>query len=141
MNNIDKILETVADNITEEMKAIIKLNGSMATGNLYNHIKAKVIDSNNQYKITITYPFYGKFIDEGRKAGKMPPIKDIREWTRIKGIPESAAFPIAKSISEKGFKGINFTRVIYSKENKDKLKKIFTNEYTKYIITELIDKK
>lgn len=139
-NNIKEILERAADNITEEMKAIIKLNGAMATGTLYNQVRANVQESNNTYRITISYPFYGKFIDEGRNPGKMPPINDIREWTRLKGIPESAAFPIAKSIGEKGFKGINFTRVIYDKENKDALKKAFQAEYTKYIITELIPK-
>lgn len=140
-NNVKEILDKVADNITDEMKEIIKLNGSMATGALYNQIRANVTESNNSYRITISYPFYGKFVDEGRKPGKMPPIKDIIEWTRIKGIPEGAAFPIAKSIGEKGYKGINFTRVIYNKENKDALTKAFETEYSKYIITELIDKK
>jgi hypothetical protein len=140
MSNIKEILNKVADNITDDMKAIIKLNGAMASGTLYNTLRANVIEGNNSYRIQITYPFYGKFIDEGRSPGKMPPIKDIIEWTRLKGIPESAAFPIAKSIGKNGFKGINFTRVIYDKENKDALKKAFETEYTKFITTELIKK-
>jgi len=140
MNKIKEILEQAANNITDDMKEIIKLNGSMASGALYNTIRANVIESDDTYKITISYPFYGKYVDEGRKAGKMPPIKDILEWTRIKGIPKEAAFPIAKSIGEKGYKGINFTRAIYDKENKDALKKAFTTEYTKYITTQLIPK-
>lgn len=139
-NDIKKILEQVADNLTQEMKDIIKLNGAMASGTLYNTLRAKVVEQKDIYKIEITYPFYGKFIDEGRNPGKMPPIKDIIEWTRLKGIPQSAAFPIAKSIGKNGYKGINFTRVIYNKENKDALKKAFEIEYTKYIITELIKK-
>jgi hypothetical protein len=140
MSNIKEILEKVADNITDEMKAIIKLNGAIGTGTLYNTLRANVVEQEGIYSISITYPFYGKFIDEGRHPGKMPPVKDIIEWTRLKGIPESAAFPIAKNIGKYGFKGINFSRVIYDKENKDALKKAFETEYTKFITTELIKK-
>lgn len=138
MSNIKEILNKIADNLTDDMKAIIQLNGAMASGALFNTLRANVVGEKDVYKIQITYPFYGKFIDEGRNPGKMPPIKDIIEWTRLKGIPESAAFPIAKSIGKKGFKGINFTRVIYDKENKDALKKALEQDYTNFITTELL---
>jgi len=32
----------------------------------------------------------------------MPPVDPIRKWCREKGIPEGAAFAIAKSIAENG---------------------------------------
>ena len=47
---------------------------------------------------------YYYYIDNGRKPGKMPPIEAIKQWTRWKGIPEKAAWPIAKKIAKVGYK-------------------------------------
>jgi hypothetical protein len=138
MSNKDLLdnLEKLASRIEFDMKEIIQINGAIATGWLYKEVKARVSElKDDKYTIEISYPFYGKFIDEGRRPGKMPPIKDIADWCKIKGIPQSAAFPIAKSIGEKGFKGIHFTRVIFGKEEKD----AFAKNYANYALKEIID--
>jgi len=68
---------------------------------------------------------YADVIELGRKPGaKMPPVKPIEDWIRIKRLKlrnrqgefikstesniKSAAFAIAKSIGEKGIQGINY---------------------------------
>lgn len=64
---------------------------------------------------------YWYWVDQGRKPSlKYPPLSAIAKWTRQKPLPrfrdkkgrfidnESRTFLTAKSIKEKGFKGINF---------------------------------
>jgi hypothetical protein len=104
-------LTYIAVDIVKQMKNIIKLNGAFATGNLYNSVKYKVYkDKSEKFHLDVDYVYYGLFIDMGRKPGKQPPLRDIQEWCRIKGIPQEAAFAIARKIGRFGFKGINFTK-------------------------------
>lgn len=46
---------------------------------------------------------HGPAVEFGRRAGKkMPPVEEIRAWARRKGIPEDAAFAIARKIAREG---------------------------------------
>ena len=106
-------LTGIAVDIVKQMKSIIKLNGAFATGNLYNSIKYKAYkDKNEQFHLDVDYVYYGLWIDMGRKPGPISRagFEDIKNWCRIKGIPQEAAFPIARKIARFGFKGINFTK-------------------------------
>lgn len=97
-------LTYIAADIVKQMKNIVKLNGAFATGNLYNSIKYKVYkDKNEQFHLDIDYVYYGLWIDQGRKPGKQPRLQDIKDWCRIKGIPQEAAFPIARKIGKMGW--------------------------------------
>jgi len=129
-------LQGIGDFILADMKVLIELNGAMATGRLLKEIRVNAIKNKDNYTLTLSYPFYGKFVDEGRKPGKMPPIKDIKEWTKLKGIPESAAYPIARKIGEKGTKGINFTEPFY--DDVKVVADIMGDAYAKYIVKELL---
>ena len=112
----DKTIETltaIAVAISKEMKSIIKLNGAFASGTLYDSIKYKVFkDKSDVYHLEFDYVYYGLFINYGRKPSQklgkngepaMPPLNDIRQWCRLKGIPQDAAFPIAKKIAKEGW--------------------------------------
>jgi hypothetical protein len=130
--NLKKISET----LEYEMKSIIETTGAIATGALLNELSVQFEEENEGYRLAISYPFYGKFIDEGRNPStRMPPLDAIKEWTRIKGIPEEAAFPIAKKIQREGYKGINFTRVLFGQEERNALKKNIGQNYMDYITT------
>jgi hypothetical protein len=129
-------LQGIGNFILADMKVLIELNGAMATGRLLKEIRVNAIKDKDKYLLTLSYPFYGKFVDEGRRPGKMPPVKDIREWTRLKGIPESAAYPIAKKIGEKGTKGINFTEPFY--DDIKVVADIMGDAFAKYIVKELL---
>lgn len=136
-DNIIKVLKYLGDSVVGDMKAIIELNGSIASGWLIDSISSKVLkDKNEVYSLSFSYLFYGKYVDKGRSPGKMPPIQDIREWTRLKGIPQSAAYPIAKKIGEKGYKGINFTEPI--RDDIKVIKEIMGEQFTSYFTTELL---
>jgi hypothetical protein len=107
---IEKTLEQLGTQIVKEMKALIKLNGSFASGELYNSVKSKAFkDRNDVYHLEVDYIYYGLFVDKGTRPGHMPRIDDIRRWCRLKGISESAAFPIARNIFKFGTKARPFT--------------------------------
>lgn len=66
-------------------------------------------ERNGNVTVSVMAPAHAKWVDEGRSAGRMPPVEVIRRWCRGKRIPESAAFPIARNI---GFFGIPPTRFL-----------------------------
>lgn len=135
-DGILKTLQFLGDSIATDMKILIELNGAIATGRLHNNIQVHARKLDEKYSLVISYPFYGKYVDQGRKPGKRPPVNDIRVWCKLKGIPESAAFPIAKKIGEKGFKGINFTKPYY--DDIKIIKEILTSDYHDYVIKVLL---
>lgn len=129
-------LRKLSERLEFDMKEIIELNGAIATGTLLNDLSVQFEKENDGYRIAVSYPFYGRFIDQGRNPSqRIPPLDAIREWTRIKGLPDDSVYPIARKIQREGYEGINFTRVFYGKEEKDALKKNISNNYMEYITT------
>lgn len=102
----------------EDMQSHVKV----ATGNLQRNIDWNVTEEGNNVILTFSMPFYAKYVEYG-----LPPmggegvnttraymsrkfVEAIKEWCKIKGIPEEAAYPIAKSISEHGTRPQPFIR-------------------------------
>lgn len=106
---IKKDLEFLTGGITKEMKVLIKLNGSFASGELYNSIRTSVDKKGDEWKIKFNMIYYGLFVDKGTKPGHYPNINDLRQWARHKGISQAAVYPIAKRIYERGTKARPFT--------------------------------
>lgn len=108
---IREILSNFTDLQISNMKNVLESKGKIATGYLISSFSKEILSDT---KIKITYADYGRYVDGGRlPGGKMPPINSIKNWCQVKGIPESMAFPIAKSIAKKGIKPVNFTQVFY----------------------------
>lgn len=72
-------------------------------------VTVDVKEDGSGYSVKVMAPAHAKWVDEGRSAGRMPPVEVIHRWCRGKRIPESAAFPIARNI---GFFGIPPTRFL-----------------------------
>jgi phage gpG-like protein len=47
---------------------------------------------------------YGKFVEFGRRPGRMPPPASLIPWMKRHGIPASAAFALARAIAKRGIK-------------------------------------
>ena len=102
----------------------LKDSRKKASGRLINSIKSELKTIANEVDILIKGEDYLNFVDKGRRKGKYPPIRDIKAWCRIKGIPQAAAFPIAKSIFRYGVKPTNVIQ---------KTNTFFLNKETKII--------
>ena len=102
-------LDFLMKGITDEMKALIKLNGSFASGELYNSIRTSVDKKGDDWRLKFNMIYYGLFVDKGTRPGHFPNIDNLREWARLKGISQDAVYPIAKNIFKYGTKARPFT--------------------------------
>ena len=105
MDRLEKALEVFGEEYIEEIGNILRSNDKVATGKLLKSLDAQVFKTGfgTSYTLKVLATDYLKYVDEGRRAGaKPPPIAPIKEWARRKGLDEGLAYPIAKSIGEKG---------------------------------------
>lgn len=96
-----------------KMKQILSSKGK-GQSDIYKKLKLVLKKTSNGFILETGLPDYAIFVDKGRKPGKQPPLKDIREWCRKKGINENAAFPIAREIGRRGIPPTNFLKPLNS---------------------------
>ena len=86
-NSLD--LNTIKD-ITNLFAAALKDrladDNSIATGTLANSIKDIVKFDGKYLTVSIQLEDYWKWVENGRKAGKFPPIEKIKEWIKVKPV-------------------------------------------------------
>jgi hypothetical protein len=123
------VVERAQSNLRIKRRVRGKVVNRVASGTLLNSLTYKLRIRYNKPTIDFTVKDaagkYADVIEYGRKPGaKMPPVKAIEQWIRIKPLKlrnrqgefikatesaiKSAAFAIAKSIGENGIEGINY---------------------------------
>lgn len=102
-------LEIFGKEYIAELSNELRRLDKKASGKLLQSLDTRVIKTafGTLYTIQLRAEDYLQYVDAGRRPGTYPPISKIRQWTRVKGIPENAAFPIARKIKEKGIKPTN----------------------------------
>lgn len=151
-NYFKKLLDKIGKEFVDELKRELAILGKSSSGKLINSISYKLTQNNNDWYIEIISEDYLKFVDKGRKPGKMPPIAAIKPWVEQRGIKmmskskdgksgnvltsESAAYLIARSIGEKGIKPTHVIekveKYIFSKYE-SQIKIAIGNDYKDYI--------
>lgn len=143
MTLIERILELFdkyGEEVVAEMQTRLKSNGKVATSTLLNSIGYDARKtSTDKAELVFFMADYGIYVDKGRKPGKMPPISKIEKWCRVKGIPEAAAFPIARKIGRFGIAPTNFFTIPTTRRLKQFQDKV-SKESAKFIEAELIKK-
>jgi Bacteriophage HK97-gp10, putative tail-component len=97
---VDSANEATAAEIRDEAKRNVRQIDAFDTGELYDSIEYSVSRLGHRVEVYSTSK-HAPFIEFGT-APHFPPVAAIRAWCVRKGIPESAAFPIARAISERG---------------------------------------
>ena len=103
-------LKVFGNEYVDAMASILRKADKIASGDLIKSLKTRVFKTGfgTSYTLKVIAATYLKYVESGRRAGaKPPPIAPIKEWARLKGIDEGLAFPIAKSIGEKGIKPLD----------------------------------
>ena len=102
--------------LVEEYKDRLILNDVNASDELYNSITYKVEQGRNTFEVKLELADYWKYVENGRKAGKWPPISAIQKWIEIKPVlprpmdngklptTQQLAFLIARKIGLEGIK-------------------------------------
>lgn len=90
-----------------------------ASYKLLNSVKTTVRRNDDEFIVTINLEPYWYYVENGRKAGRFPPIDKILEWIRCKPVipysdsrgrlptEEQLAFLIARKIANEGTEGRN----------------------------------
>jgi len=99
---IEPVAQQLALAYEEQLREILIQNGKESSGTLVNSIRSDVRTDGDKAVIEIYAEDYLRFVDQGRKPGRFPPIDKIRSWVAIQGISEEAVFPIARKIATQG---------------------------------------
>lgn len=141
----EKQLEMFGNKYVDILTAELKAAGKEASGNLINSLDYRIVREANMIQIIIQANDYLTYVDEGRKPGSYPPIQAIKSWCNIKGIPQGAAFPIARNIFKFGIKPTGViqktNKKITDNNNLTQLQQIVANNIEKYVSQELFDGK
>jgi len=109
----------------EQLILHIKKAGKNSSSRLVNSVDYRIQVTAEEIRILVESEDYLKYVDEGRKPGSYPPINAISRWANLKGIPQTAVFPIARSIYKYGIKPTNIidntTTEILNNKNEEKM--------------------
>lgn len=115
-SNVKSVLNDFGKFLVEEYQDALILNDAIASNTLYKSITYIVENGNNSFEVKLSLEDYWKYIENGRKPGKWPPIKAIQRWIEIKPVlprpmsngklPTTAqlAFLISRKIGLEGIK-------------------------------------
>ena len=125
--NTKEIFSTLGDTLVANIRDKIKSSGASATGKTAASLRHTETDT----RFTLFGDKAFSYIEVGRGAGGMPPIDNIKEWIKAKGIVigegqtlSGLAYGIAKKISQQG------TQLYANKTYRD----IYTEESAKFLI-------
>jgi len=105
--------------IEDRYKTNLANSGRRASGDLISSVNTKVIVNDNEYSIELQLADYWKYVENGRGAGKFPPVDKILEWIKVKPIlphpdkngklptEKQLAYLIGRKIANEGFEGTN----------------------------------
>lgn len=133
--NLKKALDELGGELVKELTTQLLKADKKATGNLINSLDYQVVETIDGFFVNLLASDYLKYVDEGRKPGKMPPPLRFLKWIQVRNIkfkdkkgkiikPESTAFLIARSIGKKGIKPTDVIRKSIDSIYSNKLKLI-----------------
>ena len=115
--HVQAVMEEMAIAIRNEYQDNLIRNDRIASGDLLNNIEYEITRDDFTVTIYVKMRDYWYYVENGRKAGKWPPIDNILNWIKIKPVlprpnaegklptPQQLAFLIARKIGEEGTEG------------------------------------
>ena len=110
-SNVKSVLNDFGKFLVEEYQDALILNDAIASNTLYKSVTYIVENGNNSFEVKLSLEDYWKYIENGRKPGKFPPISAIKRWIEIKPVlprpitlknpKESMIYAIRNSIIKK----------------------------------------
>ena len=84
--NTMNILNEFGRALVEEYKDALILNDVNASDNLYNSVKYIIDYGDSKFTLSLSLADYYYYVENGRKAGKWPPIDAIKKWIEVKPV-------------------------------------------------------
>jgi len=121
-DGIIRIIQNWGNEFIAQMQNRLRSNKTNSSSSLSQSVEPNIKSREGGYNLTILMNDYWLYVENGRKAGKMPPIKNIYEWIQNKAplqakiadspnkiaATKSLAYVIARKISKKGTKAQPF---------------------------------
>lgn len=85
-NNVESVLNDFGKYLVEEYKEQLILNDVNASDGLYNSVRYIFNKNGGTFEVSLELAHYWKYVENGRKAGKWPPISKIKDWIEIKPV-------------------------------------------------------
>lgn len=107
-------LNDFADYFIQLAKDNLQANGSIASSTLYDSFEKIIEIGDDYYSVKISLEDYWVYVENGRSAGRFPPIDKIRNWIEIKPIEalpdangrtpsvDQLSFLISRKIAQEG---------------------------------------
>ena len=110
---IDKLYNScvlMSQKATKGMNSILQKNliKPINPNGIIKDTNISVTKNGQVITIETHFPAYAYFVEYGRAKGKNPPIQPIKEWCRIKNLPDGMEWYIQKQIGKRGTKGKHF---------------------------------
>jgi len=102
LKKLDEVINKFGEAFINKMKDELDANGSIATGTLKESLNYQFETDVDQIVMRFLSEDYGQWVEQGRKSGTFPNGYNIQALCAVKGLPERAAFPIAKNIFKFG---------------------------------------
>ena len=115
-NNLQQVLDDFTKDVAETYKSLLLRDGKNATGELISSIRPmtpELVDGTFQCSLSLA-PHW-KYVENGRRPGKFPPIDNILDWVKAKPqlarpnrldrkeiSPKQLAFLVARKIATSG---------------------------------------
>lgn len=115
--NVQRVLGEFAVALRNEYQDNLILHNRIASGDLLNSVEYVIDRDGYTYTVSLMLKDYWYFVENGRKAGKWPPMDAILSWIKAKPVlprpnaegklptPQQLAFLIARKIGEEGTQG------------------------------------
>ena len=112
MDRLKKAIDSFGKEYVESVGDILRKADKIASKQLIKSLKHKVFKTGfgTSYTLKLISAIHMKYVESGRRAGaKPPPVAPIKQWIKDKGIglPEGAAYGVAKNIGKRGIKPLN----------------------------------
>lgn len=102
------ILKTAGQSAVQQIKNNMAATGTNATGKSSASLRFEVVQDGEQTILRVLGKEFFAVVETGRKPTPQYTkpsrefVASIRQWAKAKGLPEGAAYGIAKSIHKKG---------------------------------------
>lgn len=117
-NNLIKALNDIGEMLVNKYREKLENEGINASGKLSNSAEYRVEINDTTYEVQLWLEDYWRWVENGRKAGKFPPINKVREWIKVKPVipreingklptENQLAYLISRKIALKGIEAKN----------------------------------
>jgi hypothetical protein len=123
------IIQNWCDSTIAKIVVEYDKQGRRASGGFERDLESNIEETGKGYKVQILGSNYSYWMENGRRAGKFPPIDAIKQWIDDKGViandisKNSLAFLIARKIANEGYQGKPVIEPVINKKWIDQLMK------------------